>query len=728
MEQQNGNGDGHVSDVVIGANDMKTTPNITKKNNNRIIRSLDWDDYLKVCPGRPAPAQYFNHHLDPPDNEFKINQKLEVSSPDSHDFVHLATVVGYMGPRLQLRLDGCDNANDFFELVDSEAISPIGTYKSKGRFFAAPLRFRRDAATYASFCKQVLKNSFYAPERCFKSPPKRPERNYFEPGMKLEAVDKKHPSNICPATIKSVDNMDVEIHLDGWDNNNDYKCPYHSRHLFPVGWCKKTGHILQLPGPKVEYEIDTKKQQRQQQQQSDTSIRQNDLNPCKQTNNNNNAIHSNNNHNNNKVHQNHHEVDSSLHKTIKVESTVVGDEESVKKMSINQNHIPHHHNHNQNKNNDHKIQSITSSSSSSSTSTSIDISSKKQMMNNTNKLVNENFQQQQTKPNNNSNNNNNNSRKSLINSISLSDHHNNSSSSSSSGKLASTASKLPSPSSLTLASDSSIKSSKNIDINKRKHSENNHHNHHHHHHNHQQEKYNNHGTDNKLENSSASLSFAATTTKTTMSTNLKSMEIPLMNAAVKRSPEDEDQCSSTSTPVTSKKIARKSIVGNGHNQNNEHPNQDHDHPQQQPIRKNNKLVEMTQPAKLPLYFVNGQNNNDNNNDNNIVMNNQSSSSSMIMKRYANELPTREIVDHWSVDELLEFLNIRFPEFHKFEQNFRSHEIDGNAFLLLDNHDLMMKFLGVKLGYSLKIIDLIEKINTGGCSGNIMDTTDSSLSN
>ncbi|OTF72547.1 polycomb Sfmbt-like protein, partial [Euroglyphus maynei] len=152
-------GGGHVSDIVVGAtnntdNDFKTTTittPITKKNHNniRIIRTLDWDDYLNVCHGRPAPAEYFNHHLIPPDNEFKINEKLEVSSPDSHDFVHLATVVGYMGPRLQLRLDGCDNANDFFELVDSEAISPIGTYKSKGRFFAAPLRFRRDAATYA---------------------------------------------------------------------------------------------------------------------------------------------------------------------------------------------------------------------------------------------------------------------------------------------------------------------------------------------------------------------------------------------------------------------------------------------------------------------------------------------------------------------------------------------------------------------------------------------------
>ncbi|OTF75421.1 Sex comb on midleg-like protein [Euroglyphus maynei] len=65
--------------------------------------------------------------------------------------------------------------------------------------------------------------------------------------------------------------------------------------------------------------------------------------------------------------------------------------------------------------------------------------------------------------------------------------------------------------------------------------------------------------------------------------------------------------------------------------------------------------------------------------------------------------------------------MNIDKFHKFEQNFRSHEIDGNAFLLLTN-DLMMKFLGVKLGYSLKIFDLIEKINSGGNSLDMASTS------
>src|SRR5699024_11824063 len=57
----------------------------------------------------------------------------------------------------------------------------------------SPLRFRKDAASYTSFCLSSLKNAVSAPEKAFKKPPKAPSSNIFEVGMKLEAVDVKHP-------------------------------------------------------------------------------------------------------------------------------------------------------------------------------------------------------------------------------------------------------------------------------------------------------------------------------------------------------------------------------------------------------------------------------------------------------------------------------------------------------------------------------------------------------
>lgn len=78
--------------------------------------------------------------------------------------------------------------------------------------------------------------------------PLRPSQNNFKPGMKLEAVDKKNPYLICPATIGEVKGDEVFIMFDGWRGAFDYWCKFDSRDIFPVGWCSLTKHSLQPPG------------------------------------------------------------------------------------------------------------------------------------------------------------------------------------------------------------------------------------------------------------------------------------------------------------------------------------------------------------------------------------------------------------------------------------------------------------------------------------------------
>lgn len=78
--------------------------------------------------------------------------------------------------------------------------------------------------------------------------PIRSSQNNFKPGMKLEAVDKKNPYLICPATIGEVKGDEVFIMFDGWRGAFDYWCKYDSRDIFPVGWCSLTKHSLQPPG------------------------------------------------------------------------------------------------------------------------------------------------------------------------------------------------------------------------------------------------------------------------------------------------------------------------------------------------------------------------------------------------------------------------------------------------------------------------------------------------
>ncbi|KAI6073403.1 Polycomb protein SCMH1-like protein [Aix galericulata] len=109
--------------------------------------------------------------------------KLEAQDPRNTTSTCIATVVGLTGARLRLRLDGSDNKNDFWRLVDSAEIQPIGNCEKNGGMLQPPLgelKFNCPASTYE---------------------PPSPSQNFFKTGMKLEAVDRKNPHFICPATI-----------------------------------------------------------------------------------------------------------------------------------------------------------------------------------------------------------------------------------------------------------------------------------------------------------------------------------------------------------------------------------------------------------------------------------------------------------------------------------------------------------------------------------------------
>ncbi|XP_074602140.1 uncharacterized protein LOC141855858 [Brevipalpus obovatus] len=90
-----------------------------------------------------------------------------------------------------------------------------------------------------------------APESAFKQEPLIPPCNYFKVGMKLEAVDRKNLRLICPATVGDVDGDQIFVTFDGWRGAFDYWCSYDSRDIFPVGYCRKSGHPLQPPGSKT---------------------------------------------------------------------------------------------------------------------------------------------------------------------------------------------------------------------------------------------------------------------------------------------------------------------------------------------------------------------------------------------------------------------------------------------------------------------------------------------
>ncbi|NXI24330.1 SCMH1 protein, partial [Sterrhoptilus dennistouni] len=210
-----------------------------------------WEKYLKETCAVPAPAHCFKQSYTPPANEFKISMKLEAQDPRNTTSTCIATVVGLTGARLRLRLDGSDNKNDFWRLVDSAEIQPIGNCEKNGGMLQPPLGFRLNASSWPMFLLKTLNGAEMAPVRIFHKEPPSPSQNFFKTGMKLEAVDRKNPHFICPATIGEVRGSEVLITFDGWRGAFDYWCRYDSRDIFPVGWCSLTGDNLQPPGTKV---------------------------------------------------------------------------------------------------------------------------------------------------------------------------------------------------------------------------------------------------------------------------------------------------------------------------------------------------------------------------------------------------------------------------------------------------------------------------------------------
>ena len=65
--------------------------------------------------------------------------KLEALDPRNLTSTCIATVVSVLGPRIRLRLDGSDDKNDFWRLVDSREINPIGHCEKLGGMLTPPL-------------------------------------------------------------------------------------------------------------------------------------------------------------------------------------------------------------------------------------------------------------------------------------------------------------------------------------------------------------------------------------------------------------------------------------------------------------------------------------------------------------------------------------------------------------------------------------------------------------
>lgn len=71
-------------------------------------------------------------------------------------------------------------------------------------------------------------------------------------------------------------------------------------------------------------------------------------------------------------------------------------------------------------------------------------------------------------------------------------------------------------------------------------------------------------------------------------------------------------------------------------------------------------------------------------------------------------PSAQDPNLWTVEDVMNFIRELDPQLGPHAELFRKHEIDGKALLLLRS-DVMMKYMGLKLGPALKLTFHIDKL-------------------
>ncbi|XP_035768009.1 lethal(3)malignant brain tumor-like protein 4 [Neolamprologus brichardi] len=78
----------------------------------------------------------------------------------------------------------------------------------------------------------------------------------FKVGMKLEGIDPMHPSMFCVVTIAEAIGCRLRLHIDGYSECYDFWVNADSPNIRPAGWCKEHNHKLHPPKGHSETEFD----------------------------------------------------------------------------------------------------------------------------------------------------------------------------------------------------------------------------------------------------------------------------------------------------------------------------------------------------------------------------------------------------------------------------------------------------------------------------------------
>eukprot|EP00118_Oscarella_pearsei_P008476 m.43935 g.43935 ORF g.43935 m.43935 type:complete len:351 (+) comp33479_c0_seq24:1041-2093(+) len=238
-----------------------------------MVKEFYWEEYLRMAGGIAAPKKLFTLEqiaVGPPSplklatsscaeySGIEPGMHLEAKDRQHPTLVCVATVARIQGNRLLIHFDGWPDEYDYWCEASSEDIHPVGWCRDNKHNIQPPNGMSDDDFSWEMYLTStgsiaVPKKHFSKAQLVAPSPSKSSHPFYgdFRPGMRLEAVDRKHPSVICVATVAEVRGDQLRIHFDGWSSEYDYWCSKTTTDIHPIGWCQRTNRRIRRPSAEV---------------------------------------------------------------------------------------------------------------------------------------------------------------------------------------------------------------------------------------------------------------------------------------------------------------------------------------------------------------------------------------------------------------------------------------------------------------------------------------------
>ncbi|XP_013413836.1 lethal(3)malignant brain tumor-like protein 4 isoform X2 [Lingula anatina] len=209
-------------------------------------KGFNWQTYMEQEGSVAAPDRLFVNAFPQNKNSFRVGMKLEGIDPKHPSLYSVLTVAEVCGYRLRLHFDGYSECYDFWTNADSPEIFPAGWCEKSDKELQPPKGFTPQTFNWNHYLK--LSKASPAPKHLFSVQQAASVTPHgFRIGLKLEAVDKKNTALTCVATVADVVGDRLLIHFDGWEDIYDYWCEPTSPYIHPVGWCQENGKALSPP-------------------------------------------------------------------------------------------------------------------------------------------------------------------------------------------------------------------------------------------------------------------------------------------------------------------------------------------------------------------------------------------------------------------------------------------------------------------------------------------------